>query len=523
MRFYFFIKNTQTICAFNASQLSRVVLITLAPLEYWEEHFPDRQSFNVLAAQNMLIIQGKRMGNFTDKNIRGRGAWIENKKIIVHTGKDLIIEGQRHPLGTIKTKFVYELCENLNIHIENPADTKEANKLITLLKYINWTRDIDAYLLAGWCVIAPFCGALHWRPHAWITGSAGTGKSWILLKIVRRMMGDCCIAIQGQTTEAGIRQSLDRDAIPIIFDEAEAEDKNSQQHIDQCIKLARCSSSDDGGVILKGSSNQVGSSFIIRSCFLFGSIVDPVAKQADKTRISVLAIKEPTDPIKSRERWQAMQAFYQQNCTDDFFESLQARSLKLLPVILKNTHTFSAAAAALLGQQRMGDQLGAMLAGAFSLSSERVIDYDEAYAWIASKDLTEEKNMTATRDELQLLQFIMDQVVFVEISHSKFERTVGELVRISGGLLQDVPMQVDADNKLKRLGIKVEPNPLDGDKLYIVFSNTADWLKQKLQNTAWAKNHNKILLRLPGAGPLAVTRFAGMMTRAVRIPLSIME
>ena len=54
----------------------------------------------------------------------------------------------------------------------------------------------------------------------------------------------------------------------------------------------------------------------------------------------------------------------------------------LVPVILKNAETFSQAAAAVLSDQRAGDQIGTLMAGAYSLTSDGEISYDAALEFV---------------------------------------------------------------------------------------------------------------------------------------------
>src|SRR3546814_12688673 len=82
--------------------------------------------------------------------------------------------------------------------------------------------------LAGWIAIAVICGALNWRPHVWLTGSSGSGKSWLLDNVIRPLIGAIAVYCQSNSTEAGIRQTLATDARPVLFDEAESEDAKAQ-------------------------------------------------------------------------------------------------------------------------------------------------------------------------------------------------------------------------------------------------------------------------------------------------------
>src|SRR3546814_10759108 len=107
------------------------------------------------------------------------------------------------------------------------------------LRISDWSSDVcssdlkpyGGWLLAGWIAIAVICGALNWRPHVWLTGSSGSGKSWLLDNVIRPLIGAIAVYCQSNSTEAGIRQTLATDARPVLFDEAESEDAKAQVRI----------------------------------------------------------------------------------------------------------------------------------------------------------------------------------------------------------------------------------------------------------------------------------------------------
>lgn len=521
-RYYFFQYEARTTLSFSASSFSKSNLITLAPLRFWEDEFPAKNGISLDAAQEFLIRRSIAKGPFNERYIRGRGAWVDNGKVVIHRGTSLIVDGKDTSLGAVSGRYIYETSDDLGIDTSNPLSNKQANQLIEITRLLNWERDINAYLLAGWCVVAPICGALNWRPHIWLTGSAGTGKSWVFLHILRRLLGETALAVQGETSEAGLRQTLGHDAMPVVFDEADIDDKRSADRIQNILTLMRSASSDNGGLLLKGSATGHAKSYSIRSCFAFASIGVQAAQQADRSRITILGMKRllDTDPARNQ-RWAELQRKYHEVVTDEFVQRLQARTVKLLPTILKNAQTFSNAAASVLGEQRTGDQLGALLAGAYSLFSDGEITFDAAVNWVKDKDWSEETSLQGSKDEVTLLSFIMDHSVTVEAGlevRVKLERNIGELVGIAAGKL--IPFNVsvdDADNKLRRIGIKVKE-----DLVYI--SNSHKFILNLLKDTAWSKNHSKILRRLPGAVEKDSERFGvGVTTRAVAIPLSVLE
>jgi putative DNA primase/helicase len=135
----------------------------------------------------------------------GRRGEDKKDRIVIHAGDRLFVDGAEQALGTLRSRYIYEAGEELGINVTNPLRATEAKKLVDMLKLVRWEREINAYLLAGWCVVAPVCGALKWRPHIWVTGGAGTGKSWLFKEVVRPLLGETGLAVQSETTEAGIR------------------------------------------------------------------------------------------------------------------------------------------------------------------------------------------------------------------------------------------------------------------------------------------------------------------------------
>jgi putative DNA primase/helicase len=520
LAFYFYVIRPKTVVRLTASGVAKTAaLIQLAPLDWWEHKFIGKQGLDINAAVNWLLNGGMAAGPYRDQLIRGRGAWLDAGRVVLHAGDHLIVDGQPLPLGRLDTKFIYEWSTELELSTANPVGSDQSSQLIKLLELLNWEREINSYLLAGWCVLAPVCGALKWRPHIWLTGAAGTGKSWVFESIVRKLLGEVCLPVQGEATEAGVRQTLGSDALPVVFDEAEGENQRAQARMQTVLGLMRSASSSDGGVIMKGTGNGVAKTYRIRSCFAFASIAVQLVQQSDRSRVTVLGLRKASGEAEEKERkWKQLQAQHVALITPAFVAGLHARTIRLLPIITENARVFSAAAAAELGEQRSGDQIGTLLAGAYSLTSERVITYEKALAWIRSKDWTEEKSLDKTKDETACLAYLFEQSVRVEGEFSTVERSVGELVEIAAGQ----PMAtagitpLKAVERLKRFGMKV-------DKGFLVISNTSEQIKTALGKTQWAHNHNKILLRIDGSVNWEATKFGpGLKTRAVGIPLELM-
>lgn len=511
--YHFYTYTAKTVVSLTPGSMSKPNLLQLASMQWWEMYFPGRRAgFELEPAQNWLIQKSTEAGVFNSKWIRGRGAWLDGKDVVVHAGDRLIVNGNETSFEKYNSKYIYEIGDEMGFKLVKPLTTKEAKGLVEMLDMISWEREINSYLVAGWCVIAPICGALLWRPHIWINGAAGTGKSWIFEQIIRRILGESALSVQSETSEAGLRQTLRHDALPVVFDEAEANDRKAAARIQDVLSLMRASSSSDGGLLLKGTAGGAAKSYQIRSCFAFASISVPIKQQSDRTRVTICGVKA-VDKKRYPDQWKNLVKKYDATITDEYCAKFRARAIAMLPTILKNAQVFSNAAAAELGQQRAGDQVGALLAGAYSLRKNGLITFNEAVEFIKVRDWAEERSQTETRDEIKLINYLMNQITRIESSSGVQERSIGELVMTAAGLHSDILDDNQAQKRLNRIGVKVL------GMQYVCIANDHDAINKFLENTPWSSNYNKILARLEGAAAVDPTRFAsGVKVRAVKIP-----
>jgi putative DNA primase/helicase len=210
--------------------------------------------------------------------------------------------------------------------------------------------------------------------------------------------------------------------------------------------------------------------------------------------------------------------------TDEFIAALHTRTLQNLPAILKNIGVFRNAATAVMGDARAGDQIGTLLAGAYSLISDVRANYDIAVAWMSMCDWNEEKGLDMTKDEVALLNVILEHQEIVDLAlGGRITRSIGELINIAltpsiAPYPSDVLSDTDAYTWLNRCGIKV----LKEQKAFLI-ANQHSKIKAWLSKTPWSNNHGKLLQRLPGAQkedrPI---RFgSGTQSRATWLPASL--
>jgi putative DNA primase/helicase len=506
-------------------------LIQLAPIGYWETCHPSKTGVDWLSAASNLFERQAAVGIFSPDRIRGRGAWWDAGRSILHLGDRLMVDGEPCPISQLPaSKFHYQRLGSIDLPEQlDPLTDTEGAELLDLADRFHWEVPASGLLLAGWIALAPICGALQWRPHVWLTASAGSGKSAILDRFIGTLIESLALFPEGNTTEAFIRQELRADAIPVVFDEAESNEKADRQRIQNILSLARVSSSSGRGVIGKGSSDGTAQRFTIRSMFLLCSISTALKQGADQSRFAQLTLRNPSFLPKPERaaHWSALDADITRLCTTELGHRLLLRMVRQIPIIRDSVAVFRRAAADRFDSQRQGDQYGTLLAGAWSLMNSRPATIEDAYQLIDSNKWEAYKEQTEA-DEERCLQHILQHQVRVETERVEVNggkvfnravtitRTVWELIEAAQSAdEQAAEITADAaESHLGRLGLRV----MDGR---LVVANTALGLQRILTETPWAHSWPTVLSRLPNAQKPGKVRFKGMShnSRAVSIPL----
>lgn len=513
--YYYLPRGTEQVSEIRrGSMTSPAELMALAPLEFWEMAYPKAKGVDWQAAGNDLMRSCERAGIYSRERERGRGAWYDNGRAVLHLGDKLLVDGVQCAISDHDTRYIY----TKNAPLENgkpalPADTIDGRKMAELFDGLNWSKSIHGKLLAGWCVLAPICGAMPWRPHVWLTAQRGAGKTWVQDHIINPMLGPAAMMVQGSTTEAGIRQKLKQDARPIVFDEAESEDQNAQKRMKTVIELARQSSSDSSAEIVKGTAEGNGMAFRMRSMFLLGSVNVSLDQAADESRFSIISLEKPDTGTTELDRFKAFSEKVDNTFTDAFCASIRARSYSLMSVIIENTAIIARAVAEVLNSQRLGDQVGTLLAGEYSLRHSGLISADEAKELVKGIDLSDAREAEQVSDEESCLNRMLQSQVNFDSQAGRITRSIGELIESAAGVAEISQLgESDENNVLGRFGIMFEKNK-------ILVSNNHPELKRIMSDTPWASGWGRVLKRLDGAFTgIEAKKFAGVRSRYTSIP-----
>ena len=519
LKIFVYSHEMKLVVSHGLTHLNKHSMLQIARPDFWQKFCinpQDQIPWDI--CENWLFKQGYDKGFYDPSKTRGRGAWMDGGRIVYHFGNMLMVDGVETPVTAIKSKFVYEQGQKLPAPADEPLSDAEGRSILELAKMFRWEKSGSAVLLTGWVALAPICGALKWRPHAWITGAAGSGKSTILNDFVRVLMAGTAIFSQGNSTEAGIRQKLQSDALPVLFDESEQGDDKAEARVQNVISLARQSSSESGAKTYKGTANGEGTHFLIRSMFCLCSIQVNIKNDADRDRLTVMALR-PRRETGEADRWpETKEALYNLGRDDDLPARLMRRALTLLPTTLKNIEVFAEAAAKRFGSQREGDQYGTLIAGAWSLCSSAIATPEQAAAMIERYDWSEYIEHTETDDATKALSAVLETKLRLPQGQ---ETTVHELISVVFKKTDSLEHRKLAKDMLRRRGIVVH-HPVKEYRTthFFVAFCAAERMRAEMGNSFVPDFKGQIGRYKDSVKPENPVSFPGGNKRGVLIPLS---
>ena len=538
----YFRKRGDDLIEVNLTKLTDQVLLNLAPLEYWKRTFP-KGAFKLgqIAIQQLkhddvdwksafdrVRDAAYDAGYYAEWKCRGRGFWLDDDNHVLNTGTGLVVNGAAMPFNDFHSKYVYEFVApgaesefSMNDDVGAPMlKNEQASKVLDLCKSLEFSNPISAYFLAGWIALAPLSGILEWRPHIWISGSRGCGKSYILNNVIRPLLGSQRLDNSTGLTVAGMTQKLRNDAIPVVFDESESNTRQGAERIDGLLEVIRASSVGKSTAITKGSVTGKTRSFTPRFTTCLASINVAAVNAADTSRITRLDLRERTDEqnrVKFHGPGGTLELIKATAADSEFCASFRARQYYLAKVIKASADVFRDAMARHCGDQRQGDQSGTLLAGAWSLCSSRVPTKEEAEKWIKERDWSVLKIANAESDESNALDVLLASTTRTEVGGSFEDVNIVSLLThvFSADSTVDIK-ELNAYKTLLRCGIKPV---IEGKERYFHVSTKRDhpYLSRIYKGTMFEGKWKDPLLRMEGAKDSNVTFYQKTKTRAVSI------
>lgn len=260
----------------------------------------EKKGYNQADVQRALIVEADRQGVFSPADVvRGRGAWRgHDGELILHCGDILYrtqgqgVTGGNAGIGEDQPGFlsgyVYPGRPKQPRPDTEAASIEECKAVLETMGSWKWERpEIAPLINFAFIPLALMGGALDFRPHIWLTGPSGCGKSALQTYMREILFGQGLFISKG--TEAGVRQRLVLDCLPVMFDEPET-GSSQDTNIAKIIELARISSTGDKDVM--GSQDHTSREFMLRSTFYFSSKIHAKLEEQDRNRMAILNLKK---------------------------------------------------------------------------------------------------------------------------------------------------------------------------------------------------------------------------------------
>lgn len=474
---------------FTAKELaSDMSLAEIAPWQwwqasiYWVEGGNTGPHLSARAAARDIMAECVAVGIYDPARLRHRGAWLDRGRVVINAGDYLLVDGTRHDVGWSDTTYIYHRGHHL-MDVSEPLTVGDVQPIVEILSRVRWANPLDARLFAGWLVTACLCGVMDWRTHIWVTGGSGSGKSTLIDTITKILLGRLPLSVEGNTTEAAIRQGLAGEPRPVIFDEAESGGQRARERMQQISHLMRTATDRDGS-ILKGSTDGRAVNYLVQSQFLLASINTSIADAADLNRCRVMHLRSAGGTDGD---WPATLRLIADTLTPDFVARFISRAWRLAAVVTANEQVFQQALLPHVGTMRLAKLYANLAAGAYSYESDDVITRADADAWCRRFDWTEEtRDITEQTDERQFMEYLMT----APLRGRKGETwTLAEA--IDEHSRNKMQTRLECDDTLERHGLKVV-----GEWLYVHTTNPQ--LKKTLADTPWANSVKDQVSRCEG-------------------------
>jgi putative DNA primase/helicase len=446
----------------------------LAALSYWVLNYPSKGSANWDQAIDDIIRIAQNK-DFDKNKIRGRGAWKDGDKISYHDGLKTYGEFDQ-------TKIYIRLPrEDIGIN-DNIIDDNLIKEIKDIIFNLNFETKTDAVRCMGWSALAPFAGALSFRPAFLITGLSNSGKSTIA-NLVMKEIGNCLWINGKESTSAFIRQTINYDSKSIILDETEAETDKQKLNRTELFSLMRSSTSDDAPDTGKGGKDGVPVSYKMKNMFCFIAIDPTVENVADENRIFRINIIQKSNGKnwKDKER-QIKSLLNKKNC-----RGIRALTWKKLKVILALADRTVGFIQNKTKKDYRSSYSDALLASAFIVVWNRIDSpSDEAINSMLDKYYEFSPPEEKRNESVEFVQEILDTIIEVQQrdSNIRHKMTIYESI-----IEYCESANRDHELSLSRSGIKITTEN------HLAIYNNSAFIKKILRiNTGYSK----ILKRHPG-------------------------
>ena len=205
------------------------------------------------ALKESIYILASERGEIQGK--RGIGIWGDGEKIIINTGKELVIyDGELHIQRTpVLSRYLYTF-NNEWVDGEKLLSTKSSLEEVfeeVRTKVSQWRFKHEEMIDDLTCLVllAPFQTLMYWRPWVYLKGARGTGKTTFFVEVLERLYRPLTIRVD-KTTAYGLVQALSGTGKIALIDEFEPDRRTRE-----VLEVLKLTNERQGGVVLRGTTS----------------------------------------------------------------------------------------------------------------------------------------------------------------------------------------------------------------------------------------------------------------------------
>ena len=380
---YYFVSHKKQIIELGKSDHTAPTLLLNAPAKYWGNKYgftfkANGEMSNQPDWKKVIEKMGLEIasqGVFDYSNIRGRGVWKEKAGLVVNLGDKIFHKGEIFPIfkNVLGSKYFYESGKAIKADLNKSLSYEEKQTIIKAFSMLNYKNKKDAIVLIGYIYSAQFFAALDWRPHVWITGPRGCGKSHILNYVHSALLFSKMVQ---DSSASGIRQTLMNDAFTIIYDESEPNTERDRAKMSDIISLARQCSTGKNYEVLRGSAGGKASSYNTNANFFLGSIQSSAMNGADISRFFVIEMNEIKKTEQSANDFKMLE--YLMGQVSILSESLFSHAVNNYDDFSVNLEIAKSAIKSRQMESRLADQLSPIVAGYYAMFHDGVMTLEYA-------------------------------------------------------------------------------------------------------------------------------------------------
>jgi transcription elongation factor Elf1/tRNA uridine 5-carbamoylmethylation protein Kti12 len=409
-----FITEEGRLMKWTLDSISKNKLTVLCGRSFWNTEYPLKNGVNWDDAIDD-IIRISQVKDFNDENIRGRGAWRDGDKISYHDGIKTI--------GEYDSKKIYLRLPRHDIGIQDkPIDRDIPRTIKNIIFKMSFETPADTVRCLGWSVLAPFAGALKFRPALLLTGPSGSGKTTVANLCIRKL-ANCEWFNGSESTVAGVRGKIKYDSCGVMFEETEADTVKKKSNRDDLFSLMRVNVSDDAPDTVKGTKEGGYNSFKMQNMFGFIAIDPTVDSVADENRIFRVNMIRP----KNSGEWKNIENELNRYLTEKNCRAIRALTWQKLKVILGQTETITDIIREKTLRDYRSSYSDAMLASAFMVifNGEEKPTAESISFWIDK--YYNYQPADEHRDEAEeIIERLMNEVIEILHEHGREKLTIME-------------------------------------------------------------------------------------------------